>query len=43
MDFLQENYIFVMGFPQGQYGYVDVWIRKERIKEVLMTRDEFVL
>ncbi len=43
MEFLQENYIFVMGFPQGQYGYVDIWIRKERIGKVLMTKNEFVL
>jgi len=43
MDFLEENYIFVMGFPQGRYGYVDVWIRKERIKDVLLTSEEFVL
>jgi len=43
MDFLEENYIFVMGFPQGQYGYVDIWIRKQRINEVLVTKEEFVL
>lgn len=43
MDFLEESYIFVIGFPQGRYGYVDIWIRKERLQEVLVTRDEFVL
>jgi hypothetical protein len=43
MDFLEENYIFVMGFPQGQYGFVDVWIRKDNIKDVLVTKEEFVL
>lgn len=43
MDFLEENYIFVMGFPQGQYGYVDIWVRKERIRDVLLTYEEFVL
>ncbi len=43
VDLLEENYIFVMGFPQGRYGYVDIWIRKERIKDVLVTKEEFVL
>ncbi|MEX2116852.1 MAG: hypothetical protein WEB37_08190 [Bacteroidota bacterium] len=43
MDFLEENYIFVMGFPQGRYGYLDIWIRKNRIRDVLVTREEFVL
>jgi hypothetical protein len=42
MDFLQENYIFVVGFPQGRYGHVDVWIRKEQLREILVTGDEFV-
>lgn len=43
MEFLEENYIFVMGFPQGQYGYVDIWVRKERIRDVLLTYENFVL
>jgi arabinofuranosyltransferase len=43
MDFLKENYIFVMGFPQGNYGYVDIWIRKDKIDEVLVERSTFIL
>jgi len=43
MDFLEESYIFVLGFPQGRYGYVDIWIRKDRIREVLLTKDQFIL
>lgn len=43
MDFLKENYIFVIGFPQGRYGSVDVWIRKNRIDSVLVNREMFVL
>lgn len=43
MDFLKENYIFVIGFPQGRYGSVDIWIRKDRIDSVLLNREMFVL
>jgi hypothetical protein len=43
MNYLQDDYRFIMGFPQGTYGYVDIWIRKDRLDEVFLTRERFVL
>ncbi len=43
MNYLQGDYTYILGFPQGAYGYVDIWIRTKRISEVLATRDQFVL
>ena len=43
MKYLEKDYVFILGFPQGSYGYVDIWIRSERLSEVLLTRNQFVL
>ena len=43
MKFLEDDYTFVLGFPQGTYGYVDIWIRTDRLSDVFLTKDQFVL
>jgi len=43
MKYLENDYLYVIGFPQGMYGYVDIWIRKERLQDVFVTRTEYVL
>lgn len=43
MKYLEDDYSFVLGFPQGRYGYVDIWIRSDRLSKVLLTHDQFVL
>ncbi|GJQ19804.1 MAG: hypothetical protein HBSIN02_01590 [Bacteroidia bacterium] len=43
MDFLKESYIFVIAFPQGRYGSVDLWVRRDRIDSVMVNREMFVL
>jgi len=43
MDFLKENYIFVIAFPQGRYGSIDLWVRRDRIDSVMVNRERFVL
>lgn len=43
MKYLEDDYLYIIGFPQGMYGYVDIWIRKERLQDVFVTRTEYVL
>lgn len=43
LTYLQDDYVYVLGFPQGTYGYVDIWIRKNRLPDVFLTKDQFVL
>ena len=43
VKYLDSNYVFMMSFPQGRYGSVDLWLRKDRIDQILLTRSSFVL
>ncbi len=43
MNYLEKDYQFILSFPQGTYGYVDIWIRNERLPQIFLTRDQFVL
>lgn len=43
VDYLETGYVFVIGFPQGTYGSVDIWIRRDRLAEVFLTRENYVI
>lgn len=43
VEFMRANYIFVLSFPQGRYGSVDIWISKQSLNRIFITKSSFVL
>lgn len=43
VEFLHRDYTFVLSFPQGRYGSVDLWIRNETFDRIFLTKSRYVL
>lgn len=43
IEFLRRDYTFVLSFPQGRYGSLDIWLRNESLDRIFLTKSRYVL